>query len=111
MKAEMLDDSRPLTNFFSLIMCCLQLLMAYMTNPRQESPLDDDESQALEDARLLYRASEGRIGTDEADIIHVFSSRTARQLNAAFCRYWDRYHQDIEKVRKSIQILSYFFLC
>ena len=84
--------------------------MAYMTNHRQEPPVDE-KSQAHEDAISLYNAGEGRLGTDEAAIIQIFSSRTARQLNAAFCRYWDRYHQDIEKVRKSIQILSYFFLC
>ena len=83
--------------------------MAYMTNPRQETPFDD-ESQALDDARLLYKATEGRIGTDEADIIHVFSSRTARQLNAAFHRYWESYHQDIEKVRTFMHSSSYFSL-
>ena len=72
--------------------------MAYITNPRQEYPVGDD-SQAHEDARLLYKAGDGRIGTDEAAIIQVFSSRTARQLNAAFHRYWEIYKQDIEKVQ------------
>ena len=72
--------------------------MAYITNPRQEYPVGDD-SQAHEDARLLYKAGDGRIGTDEAAIIQVFSSRTARQLNAAFHRYREIYKQDIEKVQ------------
>ena len=110
-EAEMVDDSRPLTKFLfsSDDNVVLQLLMAYITNPRQESPVDD-ESQAHNDATLLYKAGEGRLGTDEAAIIEIFSTRTARQLNASFRRYKESYSQDIEKVWIIHYSSSYFLL-
>ena len=79
--------------------------MAYITNPRQETTVDE-KSQAHDDAILLYNAGEGRLGTDEAAIIQIFSTRTARQLNAAFHSYQERYSQDIE----TVGIIHYSFI-
>ena len=54
--------------------------------------------QAENDAKSLYKAGEGRLGTDEAAIIHILSTRSAAQLNASFNIYRQMYGRDIEKV-------------
>lgn len=57
-----------------------------------------DMHQAEKDAKALYKAGEGRFGTDEAAIIQILSTRSAAQLNASFHIYKQMHGHDIEKV-------------
>lgn len=75
------------------------LLLTYINQYRPDSP-QVNMQLAQADARELYRAGEGRLGTDEAAIIRILSTRSAAQLNASFNIYQQSYGRDIEKAMK-----------
>lgn len=76
-----------------------KLLLAYLNNHRPETP-QVNMQLAQADCRELFRAGEGRLGTDEAAIIFILSSRSSAQLNACFNMYKQIYGHDIEKAMK-----------
>ncbi|KAI5056459.1 hypothetical protein GOP47_0028277 [Adiantum capillus-veneris] len=76
-----------------------KLLLAYLNNYRPETP-QVNMQLAQADCRELYRAGEGRLGTDEAAIISIITSRSSAQLNACFNMYKQTYGHDIEKAMK-----------
>ncbi|EFJ12354.1 hypothetical protein SELMODRAFT_271856 [Selaginella moellendorffii] len=76
-----------------------KLLLAFASGQRPEGP-HVDMHLADADARELYRAGEGRLGTDESTFIRVFSTRSAAQLHAAFAAYKHLYKRDIDKAIK-----------
>ncbi|MCO5587366.1 hypothetical protein L7F22_041315 [Adiantum nelumboides] len=76
-----------------------KLLLAYLNNYRPETP-QVNMQLAHADCMELYRAGEGRLGTDEAAIIFILSSRSSAQLNACFHLYKQTYGHDIEKAMK-----------
>eukprot|EP00250_Pteridium_aquilinum_P016456 c23111_g1_i1 orf=346-1299(-) len=76
-----------------------KLLLAYLNNYRPESP-QVDSHLAQTDCRELFRAGEGRLGTDEAAIISILSTRSSAQLNACFNMYKQIHGHDIEKAMK-----------
>ncbi|MCO5581912.1 hypothetical protein L7F22_035801 [Adiantum nelumboides] len=76
-----------------------KLLLAYLNNYRPETP-QVNMQLAQADCMELYRAGEGRLGTDEAAIIVILSSRSSAQLNACFNLYKQTYGHDIEKAMK-----------
>lgn len=57
-----------------------------------------DPRLALTDAHELYRAGEGRWGTDEDTFIHILATRSASQLIATLQYYLQTYGHDFEKV-------------
>ncbi|EFJ12441.1 hypothetical protein SELMODRAFT_124402 [Selaginella moellendorffii] len=73
-----------------------KLLLAFASGQRPEGP-HVDMHLADADARELYRAGEGRLGTDESTFIRIFSTRSAAQLHAAFAAYKHLYKRDIDK--------------
>ncbi|EFJ34094.1 hypothetical protein SELMODRAFT_227533 [Selaginella moellendorffii] len=73
-----------------------KLLLAFASGQRPEWP-HVDMHLADADARELYRAGEGRLGTDESTFIRIFSTRSAAQLHAAFAAYKHLYKRDIDK--------------
>ncbi|EFJ27741.1 hypothetical protein SELMODRAFT_94768 [Selaginella moellendorffii] len=76
-----------------------KLLLAFASGQRPEGP-HVDMHLADADARELYRAGEGRLGTDESTFIRIFSTRSAAQLHAAFAAYKHLYKRDIDKAIK-----------
>ncbi|MCO5594237.1 hypothetical protein L7F22_048264 [Adiantum nelumboides] len=73
-----------------------KLLLAYLNNYRPETP-QVNMQLAHADCMELYRAGEGRLGTDEAAIMVILSSRSSVQLNACFNLYKQTYGHDIEE--------------
>lgn len=76
-----------------------RLLLAYLNNYRPETP-HVDLQLAQADCTALYRAGEGRLGTDETAIITILSTRSSAQLNASFHMYSQTYGHDIEKAMR-----------
>lgn len=50
------------------------------------------------DVRELYRATEGRMGTDQISVCHIFSSNSNGQLRAISQEFQRRYAQSLAKV-------------
>ncbi|XP_057852757.2 annexin D5 [Cryptomeria japonica] len=76
-----------------------KLLLAYLSATRYEGP-QLDMSLAEMDAKTLYKAGEGRMGTDEATFIQIFSTRSSAQLAATASIYHNLYKHDLEKAIK-----------
>lgn len=53
------------------------------------------------DVHSLYKAGEGRLGTDESHFIHVLCNRPDAHLRSVFIEYQRRYHKKFTKVIKS----------
>ncbi|KAF9160219.1 Annexin A11 [Mortierella sp. AD010] len=52
------------------------------------------------DVQSLYKAGEGRLGTDESQFIHILTNRPDAHLRAVFQQYQTRYHKKFTKVIK-----------
>ncbi|KAG0580458.1 hypothetical protein M758_4G177200 [Ceratodon purpureus] len=76
-----------------------KLLLALVRGNRSET-LAVDPNLALGDAMELYRAGEGRLGTDEEIIIHILTTRSPTQLNMALQYYRQNFGHDFEKAIK-----------
>ena len=48
----------------------------------------------------MYKAGEGRLGTDESQFIHILTNRPDAHLRAVFQQYQTRYHKKFTKVIK-----------
>jgi len=66
--------------------------------------------QVDQDVLEIYKASEGRMGTDELLICSIFTSRNDNQLRAIAHAYKQRYSKDLEKVIKSVCPLPHLML-
>ena len=53
------------------------------------------------DVHSLYKAGEGRMGTDESQFIHILCNRPDAHLRSVFQAYQQRYHKKFTKVIKS----------
>lgn len=58
--------------------------------------------QVEQDVLEIYKASEGRMGTDELLICSIFTSRNDNQLRAIAHAYQQRYSKSLEQVIKSV---------
>lgn len=81
----------------------MQLLLALVRGTRSET-LVGDPNLAMADAQALYRATEGRLGTDEELLIHILTTRSPVQLNMALQYYRQTFGHDFEKVRCQLAI-------
>ncbi|KAL5488533.1 hypothetical protein EMCRGX_G017484 [Ephydatia muelleri] len=54
-----------------------------------------DQERAVREAKELYNAGEGRLGTDEAKFTEIIGTRSFAQLRATFEEYNKIAHQDI----------------
>uniref|UniRef100_A0A0C9S4X9 Annexin n=1 Tax=Wollemia nobilis TaxID=56998 RepID=A0A0C9S4X9_9CONI len=76
-----------------------KLLLAYLSSGRYEGPQVDMRLAEM-DAKALYKAGEGRMGTDEGTFIQIFSTRSSAQLAASASVYHSMYKHDLEKAIK-----------
>ena len=75
----------------------LQILLAYLATPRYEGP-EVNAEMAQKDAKVLYKAGEKKLGTDEKAFIHIFSERSWAHLAAISSYYHDMYGHSLKKV-------------
>ncbi|KAF5730278.1 annexin D5-like isoform X1 [Tripterygium wilfordii] len=76
-----------------------KLLLAYVSTPRSEG-FEVIKEMAEKDAKVLYRAGEKKLGTDEKTFINIFSQRSRAQLSAISYAYQDMYKNSLEKAVK-----------
>ncbi|XP_054791581.1 annexin D5-like isoform X2 [Prosopis cineraria] len=77
-----------------------KILLAYISSPRLEGP-EVNREMAEKDAKVLYKAGEKKLGTDEKTFIQIFSERSAAQLNAISSYYHDMYGHSLKKAVKN----------
>lgn len=77
-----------------------KLLLAYLSTPRHEGP-EVNREIAEKDAKVLYKAGEKKLGTDEKTFIHIFSERSAAHLAAVSSYYHDMYGHSLKKAVKN----------
>ncbi|XP_058078400.1 annexin D5-like [Magnolia sinica] len=78
----------------------LKLLLAYVSITRYEGP-EVDRAMVDKDAKVLYKAGEKKLGTDEKTFIHIFSERSRPHLAAVSIAYHHMYGNSLKKAVKS----------
>ncbi|CAJ1936556.1 unnamed protein product [Sphenostylis stenocarpa] len=76
-----------------------KILLSYLTIPRHEGPEVNKEFAEM-DAKVLYKAGEKRLGTDEKTFVQIFSERSAAHLTAVNHYYNDMYGHSLKKAVK-----------
>ena len=87
-----------------VIITLLQLLLAYASLPRYEGP-EFDIMMAENDAKMLYKAGEKRLGTDEDMFINIFTGRGRAHLAGIDSAYHSMYGHSLEKVLRCVGII------
>ncbi|CAJ2675880.1 annexin D5-like isoform X3 [Trifolium pratense] len=83
-----------------------KILLAYVSTPRHEGP-EVNREMAENDAMVLYKAGEKKLGTDEKTFVQIFSQRSAAQLAAINHFYHGKYGHSLKKVlRKAMKGLG-----
>lgn len=76
------------------------ILVSLMSANRQESePID--HNKAVQQAKMLYKGGEGRLGTDESLFNKIFATESYAQLRLIFDEYQKIAHHPIENAIKS----------
>lgn len=75
----------------------IQILLAYVSTPRHEGP-EVYREIVEKDAKLLYKAGEKKLGTDEKTFVQIFSERSAPHLAAVNHHYHDMFGHSLKKV-------------
>ncbi|KAL5052355.1 hypothetical protein RYX36_033037 [Vicia faba] len=76
-----------------------KILLAYVSTPRHEGP-EVDKEMAENDALVLYKAGERRLGTDDKTFVRIISERSAAQLAAINQFYRSNYGHSLKKAIK-----------
>ncbi|RDX89215.1 Annexin D5, partial [Mucuna pruriens] len=76
-----------------------KILLAYVTTPRHEGP-EVNREMAEMDAKVLYKAGEKKLGTDEKTFVLIFSERSAAHLAATDSFYNSMYGHSLKKAVK-----------
>ncbi|KAJ1437773.1 Annexin [Sesbania bispinosa] len=76
------------------------ILLAYVSTPRQEGP-EVNREMAQKDAKVLYKAGEKKLGTDEKTFMQIFSERSAAHLASTNYYYRDIYGHSLKKAIKN----------
>jgi len=72
-----------------------RILLACLSAKRDESPQVND-SQAAQDAEDLYKAGEGKLGTDDTTFINLFSHRSVAHLQAVDKHYRAKHNHGLD---------------
>ncbi|MED6199045.1 hypothetical protein PIB30_072279 [Stylosanthes scabra] len=77
-----------------------KILLGFLTTPRHEG-YEVNREIAQQDAKVLYKAGEKKLGTDEKVFIRIFSERSAAHVAAVSSYYHDMYGHSLEKAVKN----------
>ncbi|KEH26755.1 putative annexin [Medicago truncatula] len=77
-----------------------KILLRYLTTPRHEG-LEVNREIAQKDAKVLYKAGEKKLGTDEKTFVQIFSERSSAHLAAVSSYYHDMYGHSLKKAVKN----------
>ncbi|KAE9586097.1 putative annexin [Lupinus albus] len=77
-----------------------KILLAYISTSRYEG-LEVNREIAEKDAKVLYKAGEKKLGTNEKAFIHMFSERSGAHLAAISAYYYDMYGHSLKKAIKN----------
>lgn len=67
--------------------------------------------QVDDDVMQIYKATEGKLGTDEILVCSIMSQRNDNQIRAIAHTYKKKFNRDLEKVIKSVSHLSQVCIC
>lgn len=85
-------------------------MLAYVTTPRHEGP-EVNREMAEKDTKVLYKAGEKRLGTDEKTFVQIFSERSAAHLAAITSYYHSMYGHSLKKVSLPLLFPSKVLFC
>lgn len=77
-----------------------KILLAYLCTPRHEGP-EVNNQIAEQDAKVLYKAGEKKLGTDEKAFVQIFSERSAAHMSAISSYYHNTYGHSLKKAVKN----------
>lgn len=75
----------------------VKILLKYISTPRHEG-LEVNREVAQKDAKVLFKAGEKKLGTDEKTFVQIFSERSSAHLAAVSSYYHDMYGHSLKKV-------------
>ncbi|KAI5441369.1 annexin D5 [Lathyrus oleraceus] len=77
-----------------------KILLKYISTPRHEGP-EVNREVAQKDAKVLFKAGEKKLGTDEKTFVQIFSERSSAHLAAVSSYYHDMYGHSLKKAVKN----------
>lgn len=85
-------------------------LMVLAAN-RAEDAAPVSPQQVDDDVMQIYKATEGKMGTDELLVCHILSSRNDNQIRAIAHTYKHKFRNDLENVIKSVSLVLLLLSC
>jgi annexin A7/11 len=73
---------------------------------RAEDAAPVDPRQVDDDIMQIYKATEGKMGTDEILVCSIFSTRNDNQIRAISHGYKQKFNKDLEKVIRSVSLIA-----
>jgi hypothetical protein len=86
-----------------------KLLLALLKGNRSEI-LGVDQQLAMADAHALYKAGEGRWGTNEDTFIHILATRSAAHLTTVSQYYLQAFGHSLEKVSSTSSVCRFHLI-
>ena len=77
--------------------------MLVLAANRAEDSVPVDQRQVDDDVMQLYKATEGKMGTDEILVCQILTSRNNDQIRAIAHAYKQKFRRDLEDVIKSVR--------
>jgi annexin A7/11 len=85
-------------------------LMVLAANRNEPGPMN--HQQIDQDVMDIYKATEGKMGTDELLVCNILTQRNEGEIGEIARRYNDKFRKDLETVIKSVCYLFFFvFRC
>ena len=78
--------------------------MLVLAASRAEDSAPVDQRQVDDDVMQLYKATEGKTGTDEILVCQIMTSRNNDQIRAIAHAYKQKFRRDLEDVIKSVRV-------
>jgi annexin A7/11 len=78
--------------------------MIVLSAKRAEESAPVVPQQVDDDVMQIYKATEGRMGTDEIMVCSILSTRSDNQIRAIVHTYRQKFNKDLEKVIRSVSL-------
>lgn len=80
--------------------------MLVLAANRAEDSAPVDQRQVEDDVQALYKATEGRMGTDEILVCQILTQRNNDQIRAIAHSYKQKFRKDFDDVIKSVSVTA-----